>query len=134
VNLVTPGALRSKLANAADTVRFINRELWPILNQLLKLFNWRTGVIVSTDEDLTLENYHRGVVVDASAGPVTIILNDNPETDPWVLKSDATANAVTIAAPTDFTLTGTSSLSAQYDVLRFDCDLDNSTYYTVGSG
>lgn len=55
--------------------------------------------------------------VDATSAAVTVTLPDQPERDYFYVKTDSSANAVTVAASPGSTIEGASdvTLSAQYD-------------------
>jgi hypothetical protein len=110
---------------------WINRLVTPILRALLSAVNKLVGDAITVTEDTTLSGTEGLVLVDASAGPVSVVLSKPTELFHLLIvqKVDATANAVTVAAPGTFTLNGAAGLplAAQYDRLLIVAD--DSAFY-----
>lgn len=99
---------------------WVNRLVTPIIRALLQATNKLSGSVVATSANTTiLDGGERLVLVDASSGPRTVILSAPTALfrDVVIQKVDASANAVTIAAPAGKTVNGVASLAlaAQWD-------------------
>lgn len=98
---------------------FVNVILVPIVRMLLGAVNRLSGSTVSFSGSTPLTGAEGLVLVDASGGPVTVPLSSPSELFHSVViqKTDASANAVTVAAPAGFTINGAASvaLAAQWD-------------------
>jgi hypothetical protein len=110
---------------------FVNRILVPLLRSLLGNVNRLSGTAIAKDTDATLDGSELFVLVDATAGPVSIELARPAAVfRPVVVqKKDASANAVTVVAPTGATINGaaSSTLAAQWD--RLILLADDTAYY-----
>lgn len=120
-----------------DVLDALNREIIPALKQARAAINARfgqDGTTVSGDYSVTvLDEY---LLVDASAAPVTVTLLDvsSNTRELFVIKIDASPNAVTIAAQTGEAINGVASktLAAQWDVGRVVA-IEGENYMVSGS-
>lgn len=117
-----------------NVVTFINRELLPVVRELVTRFNARTGDVQSEDADYAMLNTDRGVVADCTSGNVEVTLPSSPECVPWVLRSDGSGNDVTVVAPSGQSILGYASgyvISTQYGAAAFD--FADDVWYVVGT-
>jgi hypothetical protein len=110
---------------------FVNRILVPLLRSLLGNVNRLSGTVSRKTANATLDGSELFVPVDATAAPVSITLAAPTAVSRSVIvqKVDATANAVTVVAPTGATINGaaSSTLAAQWD--RLILLADDTAYY-----
>ncbi len=119
---VTQG-ISERAVQQEDTTAFLNREAVPALKQARAAINARFGqdaTIVTASRDVTLLD--EVLLVDATDGPITVTLLVAAEStrELTVIKIDASANAVTVAAQTGQTISGsaTHALAAQWDFVK----------------
>jgi hypothetical protein len=110
---------------------WINRLVTPILRALLSATNRLVGDAVAIDSDTTLDGSEGLVLVDASSGPVSVVLSAPTALFHLLIvqKVDATGNVVTVEAPGSFTLNGAAGLpvAAQWD--RLIIVADDTAFY-----
>ena len=114
-------ALSERSVSKDDTTDAINRELLPALKQARTAINARFGdlSIVTADYQVTLLD--EVLLCDASGGALTVTLlkADDATRELIIVKTDASAHTVTIAAKSGETINGSATqvLSAQWDFI-----------------
>ena len=94
-------ALSDRLPNDKTLLERIHRELWPSVQDILRTLRaFLPTTPLSVTSDTTIDGTEDLILVDASAGNVTITL---PTAETWmkaitVVKMDATANTVTVSS------------------------------------
>lgn len=120
----TTKTLRNRaLQSAEELLRFANRELLPLLAQMLQGISWsaapKSEAFIAGD---TLAIGTGIALVDATSGPVTITLNAARQARVRVVKVDASANTVTVTP-----VEGGVTLAAQWDSV--DVVGDGTNFY-----
>lgn len=118
-----------KLEELADAiVEAWNRELSPLLNEMLREINRRGGDVRVLDEDSSILRTDRVLLLDGTAGAFTYTLPpvssvfDQPFT---FIKTDSQVTVQTIAAQAGELINGAATytgLGNQYDVVHLFCD------------
>lgn len=125
-------SLRDKPADEGGLLDYINRELSKVVREARRALNILGGDWVEVTEDHVVALGERIVYADATDGALTMTLPDALDASDYqftVKKTDASANAVTVAA--DAIEGSTSvSLASQYDYVRVHSN--GTTYYVVG--
>ncbi len=128
-----PRKTRDRPVTKDDVEAALQREVIPAVAQLERYVNdLRAGIGVDDviSESGPARADSRLTLVDASGGPVTVLLSDAQKAVHTVKKTDASANVVTVAAASGL-IDGAATypLTAQYQAVRLD--FDGSDYWVV---
>ena len=128
--------IRSKIrqlpVTKEDLLTVLNREWKVVLSAAEQLLNARMGTVVSVSADYIVQAGDQVVLVDSSAGSVTVTLPSAADTQMRLaVKKVAASNTVSIQAGSGDTLyDGSATLSADKEVAEYVAG--DTVWYRIG--
>lgn len=135
IYLVRRASRQTALKDEKSIGAYVNSELFPLINEVRNRLNDSIIALNMTPtevaEDYSLLREDVVVLVDATAGAVTLTLPDIASTlgeAKYIMKVDSSANAVTITADTSDTIEGAASISisTQWDSALLSTDMEDT--------
>lgn len=135
IYLIRRASRQTALKDDKSVVAYVNSELFPLVNEVRNRLNDSiialnmTPVTVTADYALAREDVV--ILVDATAGAVTLTLPDIATAlgeAKYIMKTDSSANAVTVAADSSDTIEGAASISisTQWDSALLSTDMEDT--------